>query len=86
MKELPKAVGQISNLPKKWQVGNLPHTPDPWSLESAFVGAGVGAAATGLRPIVELMFIGFMGVTLDQITNQAARCVTCLAARPRSRW
>ena len=41
--------------------------------ESAFVGAGVGAAMTGLRPVVELMFIGFMGVTLDQITNQAAK-------------
>ena len=41
--------------------------------ESAFIGAGVGAAATGLRPVVELMFIGFMGVTLDQITNQAAK-------------
>jgi pyruvate dehydrogenase E1 component beta subunit len=41
--------------------------------ESAFVGAGVGAAATGLRPVVELMFIGFMGVTLDQIVNQAAK-------------
>ena len=41
--------------------------------ESAFVGAGVGAATTGLRPVVELMFIGFMGVTLDQITNQAAK-------------
>jgi pyruvate dehydrogenase E1 component beta subunit len=41
--------------------------------ESAFVGAGVGAAASGLRPVVELMFIGFMGVCLDQITNQAAK-------------
>ena len=41
--------------------------------ESAFVGAGVGAAVTGLRPVVELMFIGFMGVCLDQITNQAAK-------------
>ena len=41
--------------------------------ESAFIGAGVGAAATGLRPVVELMFIGFMGVCLDQITNQAAK-------------
>jgi pyruvate dehydrogenase E1 component beta subunit len=41
--------------------------------ESAFVGAGVGAAATGMRPVVELMFIGFMGVCLDQITNQAAK-------------
>jgi pyruvate dehydrogenase E1 component beta subunit len=41
--------------------------------ESAFMGASVGAAATGLRPVVELMFIGFMGVCLDQITNQAAK-------------
>ena len=41
--------------------------------ESAFIGAGVGAAATGLRPVVELMFIGFMGVCLDQIVNQAAK-------------
>jgi pyruvate dehydrogenase E1 component beta subunit len=41
--------------------------------ESAFVGAGVGAAATGLRPVVELMFIGFMGVCLDQLSNQAAK-------------
>ena len=41
--------------------------------ESAFIGAGVGAAATGLRPVVELMFISFMGVCLDQITNQAAK-------------
>jgi pyruvate dehydrogenase E1 component beta subunit len=37
------------------------------------MGAGVGAAATGLRPVVELMFIGFMGVCLDQIINQAAK-------------
>lgn len=41
--------------------------------ESAFVGCGVGAAATGLRPVVELMFIGFLGVCLDQLTNQAAK-------------
>lgn len=41
--------------------------------ESGFVGAGVGAAATGLRPVVELMFIGFAGVCLDQIVNQAAK-------------
>lgn len=41
--------------------------------ESGFMGAGVGSAATGLRPVVELMFIGFLGVCLDQITNQAAK-------------
>ena len=41
--------------------------------ESAFIGAAVGAAATGLRPVAELMFIDFMGVSLDQILNQAAK-------------
>jgi len=41
--------------------------------ESAFIGAGVGGAATGIRPIVELMFIDFVGVTFDQILNQAAK-------------
>jgi pyruvate dehydrogenase E1 component beta subunit len=41
--------------------------------ESGFIGAGVGAAATGLRPVCELMFISFVGVTLDQIVNQAAK-------------
>ena len=41
--------------------------------ESAFVGAAAGAAATGLRPVVELMFVDFMGVCFDQIFNQAAK-------------
>jgi pyruvate dehydrogenase E1 component beta subunit len=41
--------------------------------ESAFVGAAVGAAATGLRPVAELMFVDFMGVCFDQIYNQAGK-------------
>jgi len=41
--------------------------------ESGFIGAAVGAAATGLRPIVEMMFVGFMGVCFDQILNQGAK-------------
>src|ERR1700726_873427 len=41
--------------------------------ESAFVGAAIGAAACGLRPVVELMFVDFMGVCFDQIFNQAAK-------------
>ena len=41
--------------------------------ESAFIGAAVGAATGGLRPVVELMFIDFMGVCFDQIYNQAAK-------------
>ena len=41
--------------------------------ESAFIGAAVGAAATGLRPIAELMFVDFLGVCFDQIFNQGAK-------------
>jgi pyruvate/2-oxoglutarate/acetoin dehydrogenase E1 component len=41
--------------------------------ESAYVGAAAGAAASGLRPVAELMFVDFMGVCLDQIFNQAAK-------------
>ena len=41
--------------------------------ESAFIGAAAGAAATGLRPVAELMFVDFMGVCFDQIFNQAAK-------------
>ena len=41
--------------------------------ESAFIGAAVGAAATGLRPVAELMFVDFFGVCMDQIFNQGAK-------------
>lgn len=41
--------------------------------ESGFIGAAVGAAVTGLRPIAEMMFVGFMGVCFDQILNQGAK-------------
>lgn len=41
--------------------------------EISFVGAAAGAAATGLRPVVELMFVDFMGVCFDQLFNQAAK-------------
>lgn len=41
--------------------------------EAGYVGLGVGAALTGMRPIVELMFGDFMALTMDQIVNQAAK-------------
>ncbi len=41
--------------------------------ESAFIGAAVGAAACGMRPVAELMFVDFMGVCFDQLLNQAAK-------------
>lgn len=41
--------------------------------ESAIIGTAVGAAAAGLRPVIELMFVDFIGVALDQLYNQAAK-------------
>ncbi len=41
--------------------------------ESAFLGAAVGAAMAGLRPIVEVMLVDFLGVALDSLLNQAAK-------------
>lgn len=41
--------------------------------ESAIIGSAVGAAAGGLRPVIELMFVDFIGVALDQLYNQAAK-------------
>jgi len=41
--------------------------------ESAIVGAAVGSAACGLRPVAEIMYIDFIGVALDQLYNQAAK-------------
>lgn len=41
--------------------------------ESAIIGNALGAAATGLRPVAEIMFMDFVGVTMDQIYNQAAK-------------
>ena len=41
--------------------------------EAAYVGAAIGAATCGMRPIAELMFIDFVGVCFDQILNQAAK-------------
>ena len=41
--------------------------------ETAFIGAATGAAAEGMRPIVELMFVDFFGVCMDQIYNHMAK-------------
>jgi pyruvate dehydrogenase E1 component beta subunit len=40
--------------------------------EMGFLGAAAGAAATGLRPVVEIMFMEFLGVALDQLVTEAA--------------
>ncbi len=41
--------------------------------EASFTGAGVGAAITGMRPVVEILFVDFASLIIDQIVNQAAK-------------
>jgi len=41
--------------------------------EAAIIGAGIGAAVTGYRPVSEIMFIDFAALAMDQIVNQAAK-------------
>ena len=52
--------------------GDLRAVDTPIS-EQAIVGLGIGAAVTGLRPVVDVMFMDFMFVAMDQIANQAAK-------------
>ena len=62
--------GTFGGLQKKFGEERVVDTPIS---EQAIIGLGVGAAVTGLRPIVDLMFMDFMCVALDQIVNQAAK-------------
>ncbi len=41
--------------------------------ESGIVGLGVGAAATGCRPVIDIMFMDFMGECMDEVVNQLAK-------------
>src|SRR5215470_10768784 len=50
--------------------------------EPTFVGMGVGAAVSGLRPIVELQIFDFVAMTMDQIVNQAAKFRYMLGGTP----
>jgi 2-oxoisovalerate dehydrogenase E1 component len=51
--------------------------------ESGFIGCGIGAALTGLRPVVELQFSDFAGVAFDQIMNQAAKLRFMMGGAPK---
>ncbi len=50
--------------------------------EATFVGAGVGAAIAGLRPVVEIQIWDFVAVTMDQVVNQAAKFRFMLGGQP----
>jgi pyruvate dehydrogenase E1 component beta subunit len=63
-------IGATKGLIDKYGANRVRNTPIS---EATFVGACVGAAASGLRPFVDLMFSSFFYVALDQVGNQAAR-------------
>ncbi len=71
--DVGKAGGVFKVTPGLWEKYGSDRVRDTPISEAAIVGAGVGAAITGLRPVIELMFADFAAVTLDQITNQAAK-------------
>ncbi len=62
--------GVTSGLYKKFGAGRVIDTPIS---ESAIVGAAGGAALAGYRPVAELMFADFVGVSMDQLYNQIAK-------------
>lgn len=62
--------GTYSGLQERFGEDRVVDTPIS---EQAIIGLGVGAAVTGLRPIVDIMFMDFICVAFDQIANQAAK-------------
>ena len=62
--------GQAVGLYKKYGDWRVKDTPIS---ENSFVGLCLGAALTGLRPIVEIMYSDFLTLAMDQIANQAAK-------------
>lgn len=62
--------GSTTGLYDKFGADRVMDTPIS---ETGFIGAAIGAAAEGLRPVVELMFVDFHGVVMDQIYNHMAK-------------
>jgi len=62
--------GVTQGLFKKFGPERVKDTPIS---ETAIIGLAVGGAATGIRPVAELMFMDFAGVAMDEILNQAAK-------------
>jgi pyruvate/2-oxoglutarate/acetoin dehydrogenase E1 component len=68
--EMGGVIGATRGLVKAFGPERVRDTPIS---EMALLGAAVGAAVTGLRPVAELMFMDFLGVCLDPLLNQAAK-------------
>ena len=62
--------GATAGLAEEFGPGRVRNTPIS---EAAICGVAVGAAQSGLRPVVEIMFVDFVTLALDQLVNQAAK-------------
>ncbi|MBL7490028.1 dehydrogenase E1 component subunit alpha/beta [Frankia sp. AgB1.9] len=67
------AGGNVFGLTRKLAARYPGRVRDTPISESAVIGTAVGAAMAGMRPVVEVMYLDFIGVCLDQIMNQAAK-------------
>lgn len=64
------AYGVTKGLIEEFGADRLLDTPIS---EPAIIGTAVGAAMAGMRPVAELMYVDFLGMTMDQLCNQAAK-------------
>ncbi|MCC6483605.1 MAG: alpha-ketoacid dehydrogenase subunit beta [Armatimonadetes bacterium] len=71
--DVAKAGGVFKATPGLYEKFGALRVRDTPISETAIIGAAIGAAMTGLRPVAELMFADFVAVCLDQIVNQAAK-------------
>jgi pyruvate/2-oxoglutarate/acetoin dehydrogenase E1 component len=62
--------GATAGLAEEFGAERVRNTPIS---EAAICGIGIGAAQSGLRPVVEIMFVDFLTLALDQLVNQAAK-------------
>lgn len=62
--------GQFKGLPQKFGSERVRDTPIS---ETAIIGAGVGAALAGMRPVVDMHFVDFITVAMDEVVNQMAK-------------
>jgi pyruvate/2-oxoglutarate/acetoin dehydrogenase E1 component len=62
--------GATAGLAEEFGAERVRNTPIS---EAAIAGVAIGAAQSGLRPVVEIMFVDFLTLALDQLVNQAAK-------------
>ncbi len=69
----PKRARRSRSCPEWWRSSAKSRVIDTPISEAGFTGIGVGAAMTGLRPVVDIMFGDFLTLVMDQLVNQAAK-------------